>query len=278
MPSSESHPPVEIRRAVFAVETTSSSTSMYNFRPSQSVNAPLHNRCLQEVSYLTSPQAMNPLPNRPLLANNSLPLSLPNVPSFEQMGMNARPRKVMPEVNKDFPLLNGMNIMSGPPSAPASSGPQIPLLERSNPLGGGILQPQGLPQHPQQTNGQQGPALSAVQPLQQQQQPSQQPEAQKDGTDGERRPEPQQLTAIFRPDDAGEWKERLRLAHEESERARLQGEAQAGPSSLSVSWGEDSRLDDDEKEEEAEAEDEDSNVVGEGEGTKVWKAKRTLRK
>ena len=26
--------------------------------------------------------------------------------------------------------------------------------------------------------------------------------------------EPRQLTAIFRPDDAGEWKERLRLSHE----------------------------------------------------------------
>jgi striatin 1/3/4 len=31
--------------------------------------------------------------------------------------------------------------------------------------------------------------------------------------------EPAQLTAIFRPDDAGEWKEKLRLANEAHERS-----------------------------------------------------------
>jgi len=60
-------------------------------------------RCLQEVTYLTSPQAMNPLPNRPLIANASLGVTLPNLPSFEQHAFNGRPRKTVPEVTANGP-------------------------------------------------------------------------------------------------------------------------------------------------------------------------------
>lgn len=199
-------------------------------------------RCLQEISYLTSPQAMNPLPNRPLLNNSSLPLALPNVPSFDQMAYNGRPRKVMPEAGKDFPLLNGISIMSGPSSAPAASQP----LERSNPLGGGVViqshqQQQGIGQGQLQLNDQQS-------------------DKDKDGD------ESGVPTAIFRPDDRGEWKERLRLAHEAGQ-ARLAGAA---------SW--DRRDDEDGKDDEGEVEDDESSVVGESEGNKVWHPKRTLRK
>jgi striatin 1/3/4 len=203
---------------------------------------------------------MNPLPNRPLLNNSSLPLSLPNVPSFDQMSYNGRPRKVMPEAGKDFPILNGISLMSGPSSAPTTSGSQIPPLERGHPINTGIL-------HPQQHQPQPPPpqAQQANQPGQQQSvgQPQSHLEKDKDGES-----EPKQLTAIFRPDDAGDWKEKLRQSHEASEQARL--------GSL---WDRRSRYDDEEgKEEEGEIEDEDSNVVGEGEDTKVWKTKRTLRK
>jgi len=208
-------------------------------------------QCLQEISYLTSPQAMNPLPNRPLLNNTSLPLTLPNVPSFDQMAYNGRPRKSMPDTGKDFPLLNGIGMMQGPSSAPAPSGNQIPPLERSNPLGGGGMLHS---QHQQQQQMQQG-----IGQPQQLQLHNQHMDKDKDGD------EPRQLTAIFRPDEAGEWKERLRLSHE-AEQARQAGAA---------SW--DRRDDDDGKDEEGEVEDDDSGVVGEGEGTKVWKAKRTLR-
>jgi striatin 1/3/4 len=191
---------------------------------------------------------MNPLPNRPLLNNNSLPLTLPNVPSFEQMAYNGRPRKNMPDTGKDFPLLNGIGMMSGPSSsASQTSGNQIPSLDRNNPLGGGMMH---APHQQQQGMGQ----------TQQLQLHNQQVDKDKDGD------EPRQLTAIFRPDDAGEWKERLRLSHE-AEQARQPGAA---------SW--DRRDEDDGKDEEGEVEDEDSSVVGEGEGTKVWKPKRTLRK
>jgi striatin 1/3/4 len=160
----------------------------------------------------------------------------------------------MPEAGKDFPLLNGANILSGPSSAPASAGSQIPSLERSNPLGSGSGSGSGSVMQLQQQQQQQQAQT------QQQQGQGQQPHNPDKDRDGE---EPGRLTAIFRPDDAGEWKERLRLSHEEAR--------QAG----AASWG--GREDDDGKDEEVEVEDEDTGVVGEGEGTKVWKAKRTLR-
>jgi striatin 1/3/4 len=211
---------------------------------------------------------MNPLPNRPLLNNASIPLALPNVPSLEQMAYNGRPRKVMPEAGKDFPMLNGINLMPGPSSGP--SGAQVSNIERSNHLNSAMIQ-----QLQHQQSGQPG------QQMQQQQQnlgPS--PHSQMQGhqtdkdKDGE---ESRQLTAIFRPDDAGEWKEKLRLSHEASEQVRL--DRQSGMlGGASTSW--DRRRDDDEegKDEETEVDDDDSSVVGENDGNKVWRAKRTLRK
>ncbi|KAF5365579.1 hypothetical protein D9758_003126 [Tetrapyrgos nigripes] len=211
-------------------------------------------QCLQEIQYLTSPQAMNPLPNRPLLNSSAIPLSLPNVPSFE-MAYNGRPRKVLPESGS---LLNGINIMSGPSSAPAAGAP----LERPNPLGSGMLQPpQPSPQQPSQQSQPQSQPQNGIYP-----------EAETTTSQGDKDregDEPQQVTAIFRPDDAGEWKEKLRLSHEASEQARLAREAAGGP------W--DRRDDDDMKEEDGELDDDESTVVSEGEGSKVWKAKRTLR-
>lgn len=195
---------------------------------------------------------MNPLPNRPLINNASLPLTLPNVPSFEQMAYNGRPRKVMQEAGKDFPLLNG-TMISGPSSAPAAPGNQIPQLERNNPLGGGgLTQSQQHQQQHQHQQTQQGQGHSQMH--------NPQMESDKDGE------EPRPRTMIFRPDDNQEWKERLRLSHE-AEQSRQAGAA---------SW--DRREDEDVKDEEGEVDDDDTSVVDGGEGTKVWKAKRTLRK
>lgn len=200
---------------------------------------------------------MNPLPNRPLLNNTSIPLSLPNVPPFDQMAYH-RPRKVLPEAGKDFPLLNGHALISGPSSAPIQSGPQVPLLERNNNMNSGPTQ--------QQSTG-----LSQTNPNQPQ------PPLMNSQGDKEKQTEPEaegRQTAIFRPDDAGEWREKLRLSHEASEQARLAREAQSGANS----WERHRDDDEDVKEDEGDVDDEDSGVVGEGEGTKVWKAKRTLRK
>lgn len=52
---------------------------------------------------------MNPLPNRSLVNNGALPLSLPNLPNFEGNALNGRPRKLVPDINnKEFPLVNGV--------------------------------------------------------------------------------------------------------------------------------------------------------------------------
>ncbi|PCH38704.1 WD40 repeat-like protein [Wolfiporia cocos MD-104 SS10] len=218
-------------------------------------------QCLQEISYLTSPQAINPLPNRPLLNNTTLPLQLPNVP-FDQMPYNGRPRKLMPEVGKDFSLMNGVGIVNGSTSAPA--GPQSNPLDRSGFAGSSLSQPQPQPAATaanQQSQAGQQPMLS--QPV--------------EPKDKEGESEQPLGTAIFRPGD--DWREKLRLSHESAEQARLE-QSGAGTISLSgaASWERRTRdEEDDSKEEDTEMEDEESSVIGEGEGTKVWKAKRTLR-
>jgi striatin 1/3/4 len=163
---------------------------------------------------------------------------------------NGRPRKVMPEAGKDFPILNGVNVMTGPSTTPAAPVGQLGGLDRSNSSGSGLLSSQPPPPPP-------------LPPSQLGQQPQQQSTGQSQPLDRDKDSdsEPRQLTAIYRPDDAGEWKEKLRQSHEAS------------------AWDRRSRYDDEEvKDEETEVEDEESSVVGEGDGMKIWKTKKTLRK
>ncbi|KAI0781213.1 WD40 repeat-like protein [Trametes elegans] len=215
-------------------------------------------QCLQEVSYLTSQQAMNPLPNRPLLATSTMPPQLPNVPSFEQMGFNGRLKKGIPEVGKDYSTLNG--VASGPSSAPAASGPQVnpfdrPGLTAPNMFGQPQIQvPSGLSQQVQQPQYQLSP---------------QQPQHPYQGESKEREEHEQPLS-----DDAGDWKERYRLSQEGSEQTRHQLNNNI---SGAGAWERRGREEEESKEEEEEEEEDDSSVMSEGEDTKVWKAKRTLR-
>lgn len=173
---------------------------------------------------------------------------------------------------------NGMSLLSGPSVASTTSASQGNPLDRSI-LGPGLVQSQ---QHQQQ--GPPGPLSQALEFDRHQlmhqlgQQPLLQPPHQSDVKDKEEgEGQPQQLTAIFRPDDAGEWKEKLRLSNEASEQARS---GQSGVSiSGAASWERQAQEEGEEsKEEDAEVEDDESNVIGEGEGAKVWKTKRTLRK
>lgn len=216
---------------------------------------------------------MNPLPNRPLLNNTNVPLSLPNVPSFD-MAFNGRPRKVMPEIGKDFPILNGMNnLMSGPPSAPASTASQGNPMDRAGILGSSLLQSQQQQQQ-QPPSGLQQPPPELSQQQQSSQQQQQEPDTKESEATGQ---QPGSLTAIFRPDEDGEWKEKLRQAHEASEQARAgQGSAISG----AASWERRSREEEDEgkNDDEPEVEEEEGTEIGESESGKVWKAKRTLRK
>jgi striatin 1/3/4 len=204
---------------------------------------------------------MNPLPNRPLLNNPPAPLSLPNIPSFDQIPYNGRPRKVLPEAGKEFPLLNGLSSMSGSISSPLPTGPQLPILGRSSPLASVMVQ--------QQTPLSQLPSPASTQ--------ASSSNNNQDDKDRDYQSENRQ-TAIFRPDDAGEWKEKLRLAHEASEKARLTREFQTGTSSDPGIWDRRGEEDDEVKEDEGEVEDEETTLGGDGEGIKLWKAKRTLRK
>lgn len=205
---------------------------------------------------------MNPLPNRPLL-NSSAPLSLPNVPSFDQIAYNGRPRKVLPEGGKEFPLLNGMNSISGTPSAGTPNGtPQLSSLLDHN-------------THSNAGTGSQQPSLSQLTP-----QLNGPPQELSSNTqtekEGESENENRQRTAFFR-DEAGEWKEKLRRSHEEAEKAKLARELSQSTATDSGSW-ERPGEDEEPKEEEGDVDDDESTLVGEGEGTKLWKAKRTLRK
>ncbi|KAF9475668.1 WD40 repeat-like protein [Pholiota conissans] len=213
-------------------------------------------QCLQEISYLTSPQAMNPLPNRPLMNTSSVSLSLPNVPSLDQISYSGRPRKVLPEGGKEFPL-NGMNAISGPlPTSTPNGGTQVSLLDRnSQPTIGNGSQPSFSQLAPQTTSqSTQEPSLNA-----------------QNEKSGEADNEARQRTAIFRPDEAGEWKEKFRQSAEKAKLVR-----ELSQSTDSRPWDRHSE-DDESKEEEGEVDDEESTLIGESEGTKLWRAKRTLR-
>jgi len=190
---------------------------------------------------------MNPLPNRPLLNNSAIPLSLPNVPSFDPY--NGRPRKMLAEGGKDFPLMNGLNTLSL--SAPMIPGSQNTLDRHLHAAGN-------------QSN------INLAGPSNQQPSPGLLSHGEKEKeADSDHR----QITAIYRPDDAGEWKEKLRQSHEAAEQARFAKENQTG-----VHAWESRRYDDDLKDADTDIYDEEPSVVGEGEDTKIWKAKRTLRK
>jgi striatin 1/3/4 len=79
--------------------------------------------------------------------------------------------------------------------------------------------------------------------------------------------ESQSRTSIYRPDDKGEWREKIGLSY-----------TPAGTLADSA-WDRRPREDDEDvKEDDPEAEEDESNVLGDGEGTKVWRTKRTLRK
>ncbi|KAG8901487.1 hypothetical protein FRC00_006790 [Tulasnella sp. 408] len=264
-------------------------------------------QCLQEVNYLTSSAALNPLPNRPILtaavatqppqqplqhaqallaaqqqqgggstlaSGTGMPLSLPNLPSFEQQqagfgtsangasglnstlsGFNGRPRKVVPEVGKDFPTLNGIGSAGPNISVPqgAAGGQNAPLVSEPpnipppNPAllnadrdkdraGGRAGSPNSAILQPLATEGAE-PGLSLERQF------SKQTDDQGSTSTGDS--ESNQITAIFRPDAAGEWKERLRAAAEAVERAKAEEELAALSTSTSIKDEDDDSVSDD---------------------------------
>lgn len=192
---------------------------------------------------------------------------------------NGRPRKTLPESgpgiavvpgpgNKDFPMLGGgVNMLTGPPSGPASTGP----LERSNPLaavGAAMFQQQQQQQQQVQTQERPQPPQSQQPPPQQAPpQSAPQPPPENEGpptTDIDT----SRLTAIFRPDEQGAWREKLQSSYEQHMKMQR--------------WHDDEEGEGEGEGEEVGEDEEESVVVGveegEGDGAKIWRAKRTLRK
>ena len=186
----------------------------------------------------------------------------------------------MPDLPKEFPQM--VNMGSAPPSV---QGSQFNALDRNIPQSQQAQQqqPPAGPSGPQSQQQEQTSQLTQTQPSQPQQPPSQsQSQNIERNHDGDI--EPQQLTAIFRPDDAGEWKERLRLTHEAAERERLErtGESQSLMGGA-ASWERGGPYDDHGSGKDVDEEDEEESATSFGEGSetdgaKLWKPKRTLRK
>jgi striatin 1/3/4 len=174
-----------------------------------------------------------------------------------------------------------MNMGSGPPSV---QGSQITALDRN------VSQPQQTqqqppagPSGPQSQQQEQSSQVTQTQPPQQQQLPPQlQSQSVERNRDGDI--EPQQLTAIFRPDDAGEWKERVRMSHEAAERERLERTGELPSFAGGVdSWERGGPVDELDSGKDVDEEDEEESTANFGEGAetdgaKLWKPKRTLRK
>lgn len=235
------------------------------------------NRCLQEITYLTSTQALNPLPSRPLLSNSSLPVTVPNMPAFDQPNNN-RPRKIVPE-NAN------LGISGQPPPGTKYTTEQIPSINGVNPSNIGSTNPpppphasilserSSLPQQSQQQIHEHGPQSIQLMP--------QLEERSVDHLSNElhRSSDAEPITAIFRPDDS--WREQVRQAS--------QGRLKAGETDFTeihqfaetaghpTSWDGSSRDDEEEMKEDDDDVDE-INITDEAEGGKVWKARKALRK
>jgi striatin 1/3/4 len=149
----------------------------------------LINRCLQEITYLTSPGALNPLPPRPLIDE---PESMDPKSTSEPIHEPERPTKALPnralpsmfERPKEEPLVNGTQETS-PPDAPPKTH-LTAVTENSKPPSSPLVTTKSLPEE----EGEMG-----------------YPEQSK-----------QLLTAIYRPESKNAWRQELQTANERAER------------------------------------------------------------
>lgn len=175
-------------------------------------------RCLQEITYLTSPGALNPLPNRPLLSelDQSSPQSAPIEPEPERP-IKALPSKSIPSqftrpkeeerpaaVEGSAGLPNGdkpePNVTA--PPADSSSDPPLPVSDAplkshlsniassENPPSSPHVSTKGLPDTDDPTQAEAGPQET------------------NNGL----------LTAIYRPESKAAWLDTLRAANEKATR------------------------------------------------------------
>ncbi|KAI6117602.1 WD40-repeat-containing domain protein [Pisolithus croceorrhizus] len=216
-------------------------------------------QCLQEISYLTSPQAMNPLPNRPLITNPNAAIgsapSVLNPNSTGGVGINT---------NAGVPVVSGGPGISGPQTSAlpqpgqaqgsfesiyngrprkqlpeTNAGKEFPVMGSVPGVSNGITLPSGQVSTPASTGSLERGTLVGAALYQNQQQPVQQQQASQSQDN-----QPSQVQPPSQPQR--DWREKLRSSYEEHMRQ----------------WHDS---------------DEEDESEGEGEGNKLWKPKRTLR-
>jgi striatin 1/3/4 len=192
-----------------------------------------HRRCLQEITYLTSPGALNPLPaGPPISVERSVSPAGSDFPAgSEASAPLERPRKVLAEnpppslyvreastsalseVKPEIP--NGAPKDETPASLP--EGAQDSVSAQAAPVGTTVPPPQGssvplLPKGQADARGltsdsaSQPPSSPLPRPMPVPEEPT--------GED----PGKQILTAIYRPDSKAAWREELRAANEQAEK------------------------------------------------------------
>lgn len=185
-------------------------------------------QCLQEVMYLTSPGALNPLPPRAPVSVDEAKLNKDHHDSTSaDQSSYERPKKSIPEetpasmfakkpepTQQEEPLLATSSSSSlpngslGGEDTNAQAGPSIPPPKPQSPLSDRQshsmeLDPTARPPSSPSPNKMELPDANDL------------PESQ--GENGEE-PEQQLLTAIYRPDSKAAWREELRAANEKAEK------------------------------------------------------------
>lgn len=196
-----------------------------------------HHRCLQEITYLTSPGALNPLPaGPPISVERSVSPASSDFPAgSEASAPLERPRKVLAEnpppslfvrepgtsplseVKPEIP--NGASKDETPASLPDGAQEAAPSEAAS--LGAAVPPPQGpsIPLLPKAQADAKGLTVdSASQPPSS---PLPRPMPLPEEPTGED-PGKQILTAIYRPDSKAAWREELRAANEQAEKVGVQ--------------------------------------------------------
>lgn len=213
-------------------------------------------RCLQEITYLTSPGALNPLPSRPPIAIDIDPSAPhPTGGHVEFENGSDRPRKTLSEnpapslFARDLtaPLATvperkdestaaspSENLGSSgitPPSFPPISSPLVPIpTEKTEPPSASPLKTDpALSSLHVDSSGGRPPSSPHTQSVNL---PSEEPESSSTNTAEEE--ENQILTAVYRPDSKKGWRAELRAANEQAEKAH-QARKRASSSATSSS-------------------------------------------
>ena len=217
---------------------------------------------------------MNPLPNRPLLNNPSLPLALPNLPALDQPGFNGRPRKFAPDVEKDYFQPNGnLNLGSTPSSGPPPSLPS--LLDREREQRERLNLSMSIPHESHAPHEQMHPGH----PDHNEYKLIHSGESNFSHERDMELEESSQLTAIFRPDDSSDESTKSTVSRFSSFDPASSSSSSSSTALLGHEDGMEPYLRDEDEDlkEDDHVLDEDAVVEHEGDG-KVWKVRRTLRR